>query len=365
MNERAETERIVIDNAPGERRVARLQGGRVVGLDLVRASWPGRRAMLGDVAAARVARLDPDRRGAFLQVEPGDVDVFLPVEPDGRGKGAREADPPLTEGARVHVRITREAARDKAAVAALHGAGDRAPVRPAWRAPPDDAAAFDPEARALCDAAFEAALETSVRVPGGGRLRIEPTAALVAVDVDAADRPPARGDDDFAVSLNGAAADEASRQLGLRRLGGLVVVDFLAMGERGAWTALRRRLAEGLKRVDRRARLAPETAFGLVTASLPQTLSPLHELLCDAHGGPTAETEALAGLRRLESEGAADRAARLVLTVSPDARLWLAAHDALWRPALTRRLGARFEVDEIVAPSAPSRPTRTPQVSRK
>lgn len=93
-------------------------------------------------------------------------------------------------------------------------------------------------------------------LPGGGSLVIEPTRALVAVDVNA-------GAARDAASANLEAAAELPRQLRLRNLGGLVVVDFIAAGRKGRAQALRR-LAEGVAGDPAQVRLAEGfTALGL------------------------------------------------------------------------------------------------------
>jgi ribonuclease E/ribonuclease G len=99
-------------------------------------------------------------------------------------------------------------------------------------------------------------LDPDVPLPGGGSMAIEPTRALVAVDVDA-------GSGRDAAAANLAAAAELPRQLRLRNLGGLVVVDFIPAGKRARGPAFRR-LAEALADDPARVRLAERfTTLGL------------------------------------------------------------------------------------------------------
>jgi ribonuclease G len=77
-----------------------------------------------------------------------------------------------------------------------------------------------------------------VGLPSGGRIAIETTAALVAVDVDSG------GGDPLAANLE--AASEVARQLRLRELGGTVIVDFIRMSAKGAHDKVERRLAEAV-----------------------------------------------------------------------------------------------------------------------
>lgn len=89
------------------------------------------------------------------------------------------------------------------------------------------------EVGAAIDAAAAAALEEEVELPCGARLWIEPTRALVAIDVDRA------GSDATPAAVNAAAGREIARQLRLRRLGGIVAIDFLKEGLADGLSALR------------------------------------------------------------------------------------------------------------------------------
>lgn len=99
----------------------------------------------------------------------------------------------------------------------------------------DGAALFD---RGDVGDALAAAEGPEVGLPSGGRIVIETTAALVAVDVDSG------GGDPLAASLEAAA--EVARQLRLRELGGTVMVDFIRMSAKGARDKVERRLAEAV-----------------------------------------------------------------------------------------------------------------------
>ncbi len=106
----------------------------------------------------------------------------------------------------------------KRLAAALPDCADRVAISPErdWR--PD---------RAALEEAMAAALEKDVALPGGGLLTFEPTQSLIAIDVDSGKAKAGRslGQTAFAVDL--AAAAEIPRQLALRNLGGIIVVDFI------------------------------------------------------------------------------------------------------------------------------------------
>ena len=99
------------------------------------------------------------------------------------------------------------------------------------------------------DALARADMQT-VALASGGRLTIEPTAALVAIDVDSG----AAGDADAIARTNHAAAEEIARQIRLRNLGGLIAIDFVRM--EGPAAKLRPRILARLAKaasVDRQA----------------------------------------------------------------------------------------------------------------
>lgn len=77
-----------------------------------------------------------------------------------------------------------------------------------------------------------AALETEVSLPGGGQLLVEPVRTLTAIDVNSASATGQQGIEQTALGVNIEAAREIPRQLALRNLGGIVVVDFIDMENR-------------------------------------------------------------------------------------------------------------------------------------
>jgi ribonuclease E len=251
--------------------------------------------------------------------------------------------------------VTREAARGKNPVLELidapHPGG--APRRLAQHecdAELAQAKPADAETRARLDAAIEAALARTAPIPGGGALIIEPTAALVAIDVDSGARAGAGDAERFALELNIAAAREAAHQVRLRGLGGVIAIDFVS-----------------LRRPEHRARLVQEakaafaddpwslrfgalSVFGVFELARAQLRAPLHETLCDADGRQSVESVALAALRAVEREAATPGGRRIACTVAPEVKAWLDATDLDWRAALNGRIGARWSLDSAPGP---------------
>jgi len=243
-------------------------------------------------------------------------------------------------GVAVRVEIAAEAAPGKGARLRRLPDGDvtgDAPRRVERGAPADsEGCETGAPARQAADLAMEIATATAITLEGGGTLSVEPTRALVAMDVDSR---AARGD-----RVNVMAAQEAARQISLRNLSGLIVIDFIGTPQRAVADALRADLLMHLKDGGVNADATHLSKFGVLELAVERRRRPLHEILLGADGEPTAQTTALQALHALEREGEADRGAQLSLTVSAPVAAWLKDHDEIWRGALTDRLGARFTV---------------------
>jgi Ribonuclease G/E len=102
---------------------------------------------------------------------------------------------------------------------------------------------WDPE-RAEIDEQIGAALEESVTLPCGGNLLVEPVRTLTAIDVNSASATKRSGIELTALTVNLEAADEVPRQLALRNLGGIVVVDFIDIDNRAKREQILQRLRD-------------------------------------------------------------------------------------------------------------------------
>ena len=143
---------------------------------------------------------------------------------------------------------------------------------------------------------IDALLGSDVPLPGGGRLIIEQTAALTAIDVDSgtASGTAARA------SVNLAAAREIPRQLSLRNIGGVAIADFILDRDRTPGEAVLRALRQGFEADPARPHLAGVTPSGLVEIVRRRTGPSLADRLLGAPGRrPTAETDALAALAEI------------------------------------------------------------------
>ena len=166
---------------------------------------------------------------------------------------------------------------------------------------------------------IESAFSHSVRLPSGGSIVIDHTEALVSVDVNSA-RATKGGDiEETALNTNLEAADEVARQLRLRDVGGLIVIDFIDMTPARNQRDVESRLREALKQDRARVRLGRISRFGLLEMSRQRLRPSLGESslricpTCNGRGhvrGP--ESLALSILRIVEEEAMKDMTGRIV-----------------------------------------------------
>ncbi len=148
--------------------------------------------------------------------------------------------------------------------------------------------------------------ENRVPLKSGGSIVIDQTEALVAIDVNSGKATQQRSIEETALQTNLEAAEEIARQLRLRDLGGLIVLDFIDMRETKHRNAVERELKEHLKTDKARTRIGRISKFGLLEMSR-QRLRPSIVFggytTCPVCGGrgltPTVETLAVAFLRQL------------------------------------------------------------------
>jgi ribonuclease G len=155
---------------------------------------------------------------------------------------------------------------------------------------------------------IEQALGARVRLPSGGEIVIEGTEALTAVDVNTGSHVGESRAEETLVRTNLEAAAEIARQLRLRAIGGMVVVDFATMDEEGSWNRVLGALSSALARDRSAARALGRTAGRLVEVTRRRTREPLAQLLCGSWRGGgadrTAETVAFDALRAIRREAA-------------------------------------------------------------
>jgi ribonuclease G len=111
---------------------------------------------------------------------------------------------------------------------------------------------------------LEGAFSRVVHLKGGGYIVVDETEALVAIDVNTGRHKSAKDQESTIVRVNLEAADEICRQLRLRNMGGLIVLDFIDMKQRRDQQAVYQRMKEGLRRDRAKTHILPISQLGLM-----------------------------------------------------------------------------------------------------
>jgi len=166
---------------------------------------------------------------------------------------------------------------------------------------------------------IEAALDVFVPLPSGGNILISETPALIAVDVNTGSADFG-GRDRTNLEVNKEAAREIARQMVLRNLSGLIIVDLVSMRRRDAQDELGEVFAAALAGDPQHPNLVGFTRLGLAELTRRRAGASLQELMCGEPAAPrvSAETTALAALRAVLSEAARAAQPAYALRVHPD-----------------------------------------------
>jgi ribonuclease E len=183
----------------------------------------------------------------------------------------------------------------------------------------DDAALFS---RFQIEHQIETAFSRTVNLPAGGAIVIDHTEALVSVDVNSA-RATRGGDiEETATRTNLEAADEIARQMRLRDLGGLIVVDFIDMEESKNRREVEQRLRDAMRQDRARVQFSSISKFGLLELSrqrLRPALSEGNHITCPRCNGTghirDTESSALQILRIIQEESMKDNTAAVHVQV--------------------------------------------------
>ena len=169
-----------------------------------------------------------------------------------------------------------------------------------------------------------------VQLESGGYLVINPTEALVSIDVNSGRATKEKDIEETALKTNLEAADEIAKQLKMRDLAGLVVVDFIDMYEPQNNIAVEKRMKEAMKDDRARIQIAKMSIFGLLEISRQRMHSSFMESnyetcpYCHGHGVVrTIESGATLILRAIEGEGARGRDMKIMVTVPSEIAAYL------------------------------------------
>ncbi|WP_282110677.1 ribonuclease E, partial [Shewanella algicola] len=202
---------------------------------------------------------------------------------------------------------------------------------------------------------IESAFQREVRLPSGGSIVIDPTEALTSIDINSA-RATKGGDiEETALNTNLEAADEIARQLRLRDLGGLVVIDFIDMTPVRHQREVENRMRDAVHHDRARVQLGRISRFGLMEMSRQRLRPSLEESaahLCPrCHGQGTirsTESLALSILRLMEEEAIKENTTQIEAIVPVDVAAFLLNEK---RKAI-RITEERHEVEVYIIPDA-------------
>jgi ribonuclease E len=188
-------------------------------------------------------------------------------------------------------------------------------------------------ARNQVEAQLDGMLMPTVQLRSGGYLVINQAEALVAIDVNSGRSTRERNVEETALRTNLEAADEVARQLRLRDLAGLIVIDFIDMESKRHNAMVERRIKDALKNDRARIQVGHISHFGLLEMSrqrLRPSLAETSFIPCPHCGGTghvrSTENAAIHVLRGIEDEGSKRRSAEIIVHVSTPVALYLLNH---------------------------------------
>ncbi|ERI52916.1 hypothetical protein N878_17105, partial [Pseudomonas sp. EGD-AK9] len=165
---------------------------------------------------------------------------------------------------------------------------------------------------------IETAFQREVKLPSGGSIVIDPTEALVSIDINSARATKGSDIEETALQTNLEAAEEIARQLRLRDIGGLIVIDFIDMTPAKNQRAVEEKVREALEADRARVQVGRISRFGLLEMSrqrLRPSLGETSGIVCPRCNGQgiirDVESLSLAILRLIEEEALKDRTAEV------------------------------------------------------
>lgn len=172
--------------------------------------------------------------------------------------------------------------------------------------------------------------EATAQLESGGYLVINPTEALISIDVNSGRATKEKDLEETALKTNLEACDEIARQLRMRNLAGLVVIDFIDMDEPANNHAVEKRMKEALKKDRSRIQVGKMSIFGLLELSRQRMHSSFFESnyqICPHCQGKgivrTIESSAVFILRMIEEEGIKNRSSKVNVFIPSEIAIYL------------------------------------------
>jgi ribonuclease E len=184
---------------------------------------------------------------------------------------------------------------------------------------------------------IESAYAHKVQLPSGGSLVVDYTEALVSIDINSARATRGSDIEATATNTNLEAADEIARQLRIRDIGGLIVIDFIDMEDVKNQRAVEDRLREAMKMDRARIQIGRLSRFGLLEMSrqrLRPSLGESSHLVCPRCNGigsiRSVESLALSILRLIGEDARKERTSRIIVQVPVDVATYLMNEKRDW-----------------------------------
>ncbi|AXE93185.1 Rne/Rng family ribonuclease [Paraburkholderia terricola] len=201
---------------------------------------------------------------------------------------------------------------------------------------------------------IETAYSRTVPLPSGGAIVIDHTEALVAIDVNSARATKGADIEETAARTNLEAADEVARQLRLRDLGGLIVIDFIDMESAKSQREVEQRLKDALKHDRARVQMGKISRFGLMELSrqrLRPALSEGSHVTCPRCNGTghirDTESSALQVLRIIQEEAMKENTAAIHCQVPVEVTAFLLNE----KRSEINKIESRFKVNVVLVPN--------------
>ena len=208
---------------------------------------------------------------------------------------------------------------------------------------------------------LEAMYSPVVQLRSGGYIVINPTEALVSIDINSGRSTREHGIEDTAFKTNMEAAEEIGRQLRLRDMAGLVVIDFIDMEVGGNNRRVERAMKDALKHDRARIQIGRISSFGLMEMSRQRLRTGVLEAsthicpMCDGSGTVrSVSSAALAALRGLEAEALKGRCSEFTLNAGREVAVYILNRKRAELNELEDRYGiqiATIPSDELLGPN--------------
>ncbi|SJZ56020.1 ribonuclease E [Enhydrobacter aerosaccus] len=199
---------------------------------------------------------------------------------------------------------------------------------------------------------FDAMHSPVVQLRSGGYIVINPTEALVAIDVNSGRSTKERNIEETALRTNIEAAEEVARQVRLRDLAGLIVIDFIDMEETRHQRQVEHKVKEAMRNDRARIQIGRISAFGLLEMSRQRLRPSLLEHsteICPHCAGTgrvrSIESAALHALRAIEEEGVRRRSSEIIVSVPPNVALYLLNQKRHTLSEIEKRYGFHVTVE--------------------